>query len=349
MATAMLDQMETDFLNAIIKKSKITITKDNRGVGNVLSRESIGKMSNVLTSLQNTFNQILTYQANINAINAAQSLAQAHLRNENAIENVSDNIPEPIQSPGTDISSLKPIIPAVEKLTKLLKKLDMSHEGSGIGSAVANAAESVIPITRTAKIIKGAVGGLAAAGVAYAAYEMLNDEEQKSDEQRAKTVPPQRREAGQSSVSEKQPRNLVKSQDRNSERLVQSAEIATRNATQKQTIAPKSDSIASKFADFIGNAMKTVVMASPIGLAAMAGNAIVDFFSGEPAGNSANARAAMDYFISQGWTPEQAAGIVGNLQQESGPNLDPNIHNSAGGNLGAYGLAQWRGDRKSVV
>ena len=54
-----------------------------------------------------------------------------------------------------------------------------------------------------------------------------------------------------------------------------------------------------------------------------------------PAGN---ADAAYRYFLSRGWTPAQAAGIVGNLQQESGPGLDPTI---AGDGGNAFGIAQW--------
>ena len=42
-------------------------------------------------------------------------------------------------------------------------------------------------------------------------------------------------------------------------------------------------------------------------------------------GAKGNAKIALDFFIQQGWTPEQAAGLVANLQAESGQNLDPNI------------------------
>lgn len=37
-------------------------------------------------------------------------------------------------------------------------------------------------------------------------------------------------------------------------------------------------------------------------------------------------------------------GILGRMKRESG--LDPTVLNSAGGNLGAYGICQWRGDRQ---
>jgi LysM repeat protein len=60
-------------------------------------------------------------------------------------------------------------------------------------------------------------------------------------------------------------------------------------------------------------------------------------------GTSGSAKTAVDYFIQQGWTPEQAAGLVGNLQAESGQNLNPAAFNAK---EQAYGIAQWRGSRK---
>ena len=49
----------------------------------------------------------------------------------------------------------------------------------------------------------------------------------------------------------------------------------------------------------------------------------------------------MEFFLDQGWTPEQAAGLVANLQAESYDRIDP-----AADHAGAYGIAQWRGSRK---
>jgi LysM repeat protein len=60
-------------------------------------------------------------------------------------------------------------------------------------------------------------------------------------------------------------------------------------------------------------------------------------------GASGNAKTALDYFIQQGWTPEQAAGLVANLQAESGTNLDTAALGDAGK---GYGIAQWHGSRQ---
>jgi hypothetical protein len=51
-------------------------------------------------------------------------------------------------------------------------------------------------------------------------------------------------------------------------------------------------------------------------------------------------KRAMEYFIARGWTIDQAAGIVGNLIQES--NLNPKALNQR---ENAQGIAQWRLDR----
>lgn len=59
--------------------------------------------------------------------------------------------------------------------------------------------------------------------------------------------------------------------------------------------------------------------------------------------STGNAKIAMEFFLEQGWTPEQAAGLVANLQAESYDRLDP----AALGDKGrGYGIAQWHGPRQ---
>lgn len=53
---------------------------------------------------------------------------------------------------------------------------------------------------------------------------------------------------------------------------------------------------------------------------------------------------AMQYFISKGLEPHQAAGLVGNLVRESRLNADSTNSSSK-----AYGIAQWLGDRKKAL
>ncbi|MGE0231165.1 MAG: phage tail tip lysozyme, partial [Flavobacteriaceae bacterium] len=60
-----------------------------------------------------------------------------------------------------------------------------------------------------------------------------------------------------------------------------------------------------------------------------------------PADVQGRAQIARDHFVGLGYTPEQAAGIVGNLVQESGVRSD----GAVGDNGTAFGIAQWRGER----
>lgn len=61
-----------------------------------------------------------------------------------------------------------------------------------------------------------------------------------------------------------------------------------------------------------------------------------------------NAQYAQNFFKSKGWSDSQAAGIVGNLQVESGIDLNTKAFNAAGGGKGAVGIAQWRGERQTA-
>ena len=54
-------------------------------------------------------------------------------------------------------------------------------------------------------------------------------------------------------------------------------------------------------------------------------------------------KSAIDYFKSQGWSAEQAAGIVGNLQQESGFNPQ------SGKGTAHQGIAQWSAERQADI
>lgn len=64
-----------------------------------------------------------------------------------------------------------------------------------------------------------------------------------------------------------------------------------------------------------------------------------------------NAKAAFDYYVGQGLSPVQAAGIVGNLQGESGQGLNPNAINPGDGRDGSdsIGIGQWNGPRAQAL
>lgn len=60
-----------------------------------------------------------------------------------------------------------------------------------------------------------------------------------------------------------------------------------------------------------------------------------------------NVKKAIAFFEKKGLTHAQAAGIVGNLYQES--KMDPGAFNRARGGNGAFGIAQWRGQRQAAL
>jgi hypothetical protein len=64
-----------------------------------------------------------------------------------------------------------------------------------------------------------------------------------------------------------------------------------------------------------------------------------------------NGQAVFNYFVSQGLPPHQAAGIVGNLQGESGQLINPSAIDRGDGSDGSdsIGIGQWNGDRANAL
>jgi hypothetical protein len=62
-------------------------------------------------------------------------------------------------------------------------------------------------------------------------------------------------------------------------------------------------------------------------------------------GSTQNANAALSFFKSKGYSEEQSAGIVGNLQAESGLQINPAAIGDGGK---AWGIAQWHPDRRAI-
>jgi hypothetical protein len=78
---------------------------------------------------------------------------------------------------------------------------------------------------------------------------------------------------------------------------------------------------------------------------------LIDSINGAESAPPDNARAAFEYYVSQGLTPVQAAGIVGNLQGESGQGLNPNAVNRGDGRDGSdsIGVGQWNSTRAQAL
>lgn len=117
-------------------------------------------------------------------------------------------------------------------------------------------------------------------------------------------------------------------------------------AIQRQD-TPTSDKFAQYLRDTIRASGSGALMGASLGSSADYDPAGQGFGSQEAKGSSENAQKAMDFFMSKGWSKEQAAGIVGNLQNESGKDLNPSAiaRNDAGPGLHSYGIAQWNRNR----
>lgn len=74
------------------------------------------------------------------------------------------------------------------------------------------------------------------------------------------------------------------------------------------------------------------------------GGGIAGFLS-RHIGQGVGGQKALDYFVAQGWTPEQAAGIAGNLQQESGYDPQAGVKEQSA----HRGIAQWDATRRADI
>ena len=78
---------------------------------------------------------------------------------------------------------------------------------------------------------------------------------------------------------------------------------------------------------------------------------LLDSVTGNSPAQQDNAQIAFNYFVSQGLSPVQAAGIVGNLQGESGRGLNTSTINPGDGRDGtdSIGIAQWNSSRAQAL
>ncbi len=66
-----------------------------------------------------------------------------------------------------------------------------------------------------------------------------------------------------------------------------------------------------------------------------------------PSGSGSGKESVCAGFLNAGYSPAQTAGIMINVNGESG--FNPNAYNPAGGGIGAYGLFQWRAGRQRAL
>jgi murein DD-endopeptidase MepM/ murein hydrolase activator NlpD len=203
-----------------------------------------------------------------------------------------------------------------------------AEAGAALGLFGGPAAPVTVPL---GGLIGGALGYLAGGFIADKAYDAVAEP---STQRVPTTKPAQSTPVQRSSV------------DRRLESAVKTASAAP---AVRQPSEISNNSYSSRFASYLSDVFSNV-KGYIGGMAGAVIGATVGNYSpvGPGAGSTENARIAMQYLTSPeggGWTQAQAAGIVANLQAESGANLDTTALNEEGGGQGAHGIAQWRAER----
>ena len=377
--------MDSDALNNIIKKSLGGIVSKEKT--ETLTEKSIVKVSNSVTSLQNAFNNIYAYTLNVKNIHKLEEKRLQNIKKEVTMETKTSTATFAGGS-DIEVGNLpdifKQLTKSVEALTKNLNNLDMSASGGTIsdididgsskkrrggsrakiggralgliGAAfdiTARAGEGQSAAQMAVGVGSGVVGSFAGAQLGSAVGFLGGPIGRVAGSLIGSTLG----YMGGSALGDKI--YNVATNKTSSKRLESAAsDVINKQAKLEKAPPPGSTSFSSRFADYINQSISNMAQwsmaASPLlagafAGAGMLGNMLNEYVSPEGAGSTANAETAMQYFVSQGWTKAQAAGIVGNLQGESGPNLNPNAFraNDAGTGLHSYGIAQWNRGRWS--
>lgn len=355
-----LETYNKEDLMKIAERTSI-VRKDVASDDFTITKKSTAVISNHLVALQNSFNIILTNSINIKALQEAEAKkAATSSLSEGIVAPPSANIVGAEELSGT----MKVLGKYFDQLTKLFDKLDITppeddEEGGGVnknrrgrrrsrsrgrgklGKALGifdtalDVADDVIDEGDTEPtggrgrsaskgIVKGAAISLALTGAGYLATKAF-------------------------STSSKPSAKETETDKRLKQSVAKTASVpATRVPSEISN-----DSYSSRFADYLADTFENVksYISGAFGTALNRDDTSNDAYYGDGGageGMTGNAQIAMNYLTSPeggGWTMEQAAGIIANLQAESG--LNPNAFNSAGGGQGAVGIAQWRGVRQT--
>ena len=356
MITKDLDQ---DTVNSIYNKFMFSSNKTVE----LMDKKSVVSMSNNLTSIQNAFNVLSTSILNINKLNEYKSKRNQQITREKAIESYGGSTGITSDSSldiTTTIKSFGLLIKAFDKINEKLEQLDLTQQacdiegvvdgrrdtrartrgrlsrGLKVGGALGvlgagiDAADRLGEGQSLGQTAVGVGGGLAGAALGAKAGAALGAF---GGPAAPITVPLGGLIGGAAGY-------------------FAGGALADRGYQAITRPELSESTFSSRFADFLRGSISNVVsftaLTTPLGIAAGAAGLVGDLFGfGDGVGSSENAEKALQFFISKGWTREQAAGIVGNLQAESTKNLNPNAFgkNDAGPGLHSYGIAQWNRDR----
>lgn len=345
---ALQDKFDQAFVQSILKKTlvssnKVQVVTASNDNDHELTKSNIITLSNSFTTLQNTFNKIYAHALNIRNLHRYQEKSIVNIKRENSLENKITPSSSPVMgsnagsSLSSSVSILDSLASSVEKLNEKMKKVNLSEGGINIspldfGSASSKPMKGGIDKATGGPLNKRAMGGGVKANGTYLIGER-GPEVLMMGGLTGKVIANGRR--GRESQSEKY--------------LMTAAERSSRAAaTVIKGQPPGPTSYSSKFSNYLGslfssmpnwlNKIKDFLGVSGPGLTGAPGE-MGEYGSG--AGSTENARIALNFFMSPaggGWTREQAAGIVGNLQGESTKYISPSAVGDGGD---AYGIAQW--------
>jgi len=268
--------------------------------------KEIKKVSNVVTQQRNSLSAINTYNNNILKLVNTSQLSKANARNESILgrSKVSND-----NSSTFSNANASQLLSSLQNLTKLVDSLSDKMKMTDLSGP-----SSMVPeLGAGGNFAKNIGKAVAVAGAVAIGAAVLSN---------------------------------VSRPDQTSNKLNRTTNNAIQKSDQRlETTKVSEQSFASQFASFMASLFTGGIIGGAIN--AVTGGGLSgggDYSNLKPAGDSAHAGQAMQFFQSQGWSKEQAAGIVGNLQAESGANLNSN---AVGDNGKAYGIAQWHADRQA--
>lgn len=287
-----LEDMDQQSLTSIIKQASIQLSNKADSKIEVINKQSILGISNVLSRIQNEFNKTLAFSSNVTNIqkNAAADVVRAV--NQNKIE-------RPRRQTGMDLD-LPDIGPVIDKLAKSLEDLDLSGGGDN-GGILAQAAGMLGGRSSALGTAAKVAGG---AALAYGGYKlaeralpsMLRASEPKVKPKAVSDLP-----SGTDSTSVKKgQQDLAKLNDKATMAL-------NKPLSQTKPTMVEEDSISSQFSDYLSNTLKNVnsyVQSIPERLSDL-GNSLYDTAAG-------GIEAAGEFFggIGDGFEASMAGGAA---------------------------------------
>lgn len=338
-----LNQLDDKTVLNIIRKGlyvNIPDPKDAVRKGAELTKKDLKNISNSLTSLQGAMNQIYASALNIRNLHQYQQRSLQGVEKENVLEgtpNISATMSGPQLSEdgiATLLTSINEVSYNVDLLATKLRKISITGGKGTVESVVQTAveiADDIVDVVSPARTGMGIVSkiplrkaamGAAAVGAGAVAFGM----------------------ATPASAAEKP---VTRQPDTSSQNVEAAMNRTQQQAERVKAQEPTGPSYSERFAEFLDRTIENVTgwVRSAGEFLGITGGGGVGYYP--PAGSTENAKKAFEFFKSQGWSPEQAAAIVGNLQVESTANLNPSIigENDVAPGVHSYGIAQWNRDR----